>query len=76
MMPNVSKVRNQLKNSIKEIMLDMKGKLWDFVLFFGVLCFIGGAAVMAFGNIGTPEKYALPAMIFIGAGASMKKRMP
>lgn len=52
-----------------------KFTLWNIVLLIGVLCFVGGAAMMVFGDLGTPEKYTLPALglIFIGAGASGKR---
>ena len=53
----------------------MKTTLWNITLVMGVLCFVGGAALI-FANLGTPQVHSLPALglILVGAGAAGKRK--
>jgi uncharacterized membrane protein HdeD (DUF308 family) len=54
----------------------MKSRKWDWVLLLGVLCFVAGGILLAFGYLKAPMQYALPVLglMLIGAGASGKRR--
>jgi uncharacterized membrane protein HdeD (DUF308 family) len=54
----------------------VKSRTWDWVLLLGVLCFVAGGILMAFGYLKAPMQYALPVLglMLIGAGASGKRR--
>ena len=56
--------------------VEMKSKLWGWVLILGVLCFPIGAVLMIFGTLQPPTLYVLPVlgMILIGAGTSGRRR--
>lgn len=56
--------------------LEMKTKLVNLLLLFGVSCFLIGAAALFLGRLEAPVNYALPAMglNLIGAGTAGKRQ--